>query len=76
MKSRLIARRGTSGNKGFNLTGWDFFLMGAISKLIATSLTYPYMYVFTTLFLFFVSFFLLPSAGDTYDYKYFPTKIN
>jgi len=26
-----------------SLTGFDFFLLGAISKLAATSITYPYM---------------------------------
>jgi adenine nucleotide transporter 17 len=27
------------------LTSFDFFLLGAVSKLAATSITYPYMYV-------------------------------
>src|SRR5687767_9218949 len=27
------------------LSSFDFFLLGAISKLAATSITYPYMYV-------------------------------
>ncbi|KAG0258178.1 hypothetical protein BG011_003443 [Mortierella polycephala] len=28
-----------------NLTGFDFFLLGAVSKLAATSITYPYIVV-------------------------------
>ena len=28
-------------------TTFDFFLMGALSKLLATGLTYPYMYIFS-----------------------------
>lgn len=28
------------------LKGWHFFLLGALSKLIATASTYPYMYEF------------------------------
>jgi hypothetical protein len=38
------------------LSSFDFFLLGAISKLAATSITYPYMYVFPSLLFFFFSF--------------------
>ena len=31
--------------KGLPLTNLDFFMLGAMSKLVATFLTYPYMYV-------------------------------
>lgn len=32
--------------KGRTLTTFDFFVLGAVSKLLATGLTYPYMLVY------------------------------
>jgi solute carrier family 25 (peroxisomal adenine nucleotide transporter), member 17 len=51
LKNVLIARRTNtlraSGAIAVTATAilsdWDFFLLGAISKLVATSITYPYM---------------------------------
>ncbi|KAJ3999012.1 mitochondrial carrier domain-containing protein [Lentinula boryana] len=43
LKNFLTARRKLQ-RKG-NLTDWDFFVLGAISKLVATSVTYPYIVV-------------------------------
>ncbi|KAJ2931628.1 hypothetical protein H1R20_g5397, partial [Candolleomyces eurysporus] len=51
LKNFLIARRTArlraSGAKATNvvLSDWDFFLLGALSKLAATSFTYPYIVV-------------------------------
>ena len=52
LKNILIARRTRQRRalKGASaaaavLTDWDFFLLGALSKLIATGSTYPYMCV-------------------------------
>ncbi|RXW25254.1 hypothetical protein EST38_g600 [Candolleomyces aberdarensis] len=51
LKNFLIARRTArlraSGSKATNvvLSDWDFFLLGALSKLAATSFTYPYIVV-------------------------------
>ncbi|TEB30242.1 mitochondrial carrier [Coprinellus micaceus] len=50
LKNFLITRRTTklraAGGKGVAiLSDWDFFVLGAISKLVATSFTYPYIVV-------------------------------
>jgi len=55
LKALLIARRGravrvggtsaTSAPTVVPLTDFDFFILGAISKLIATTITYPYLTV-------------------------------
>jgi len=42
LKRRLEKFKATNGSK---LMSWDFFLLGAMSKLIATSITYPYIVV-------------------------------
>ncbi|KAJ3722988.1 peroxisomal membrane protein [Lentinula raphanica] len=42
LKNFLAARRRLRGR---GLTDWDFFVLGAISKLVATSVTYPYIVV-------------------------------
>lgn len=51
LKNSLVARRtgklraaGTAAAVA-SLSDWDFFLLGALSKLIATSATYPYIVV-------------------------------
>ncbi|KAK7470679.1 hypothetical protein VKT23_002101 [Stygiomarasmius scandens] len=42
LKNFMVTRRkARSGNA--LLTDWDFFILGALSKLVATSTTYPYM---------------------------------
>ncbi|KAJ3067681.1 hypothetical protein HDU98_009117 [Podochytrium sp. JEL0797] len=43
LKDMMQARRTAKG--GGLLTGFDFFLLGAVSKLCATSITYPYIVV-------------------------------
>ncbi|KAI8831984.1 mitochondrial carrier domain-containing protein [Chytriomyces cf. hyalinus JEL632] len=43
LKDLLQQRRTAKG--GGALTGFDFFLLGAVSKLAATSITYPYIVV-------------------------------
>ncbi|KAJ4478042.1 peroxisomal membrane protein [Lentinula aciculospora] len=43
LKNLLIARRKLRHKGG--LTDWDFFVLGALSKLVATSATYPYIVV-------------------------------
>ncbi|PFH46325.1 hypothetical protein AMATHDRAFT_199634 [Amanita thiersii Skay4041] len=52
LKNLLISRRtqklrvtGAAATAVAVLSDWDFFLLGAISKLVATSLTYPYIVV-------------------------------
>ncbi|KAI0301540.1 mitochondrial carrier [Multifurca ochricompacta] len=45
LKNALVRRRRRVGRVSVLLTDWDFFLLGAISKLIATGLTYPYIVV-------------------------------
>lgn len=44
-KNALVRRRSKAGRVGALLTDWDFFMLGAISKLIATGVTYPYIVV-------------------------------
>ncbi|SCZ92318.1 BZ3500_MvSof-1268-A1-R1_Chr5-2g07781 [Microbotryum saponariae] len=48
LKNIILARRATRLAKGAGaspLTDLDFFLLGAVSKLFATSMTYPYLTV-------------------------------
>ncbi|KAI0284873.1 mitochondrial carrier [Russula brevipes] len=45
LKNALVRRRRMAGRVGALLTDWDFFLLGAVSKLVATGLTYPYIVV-------------------------------
>ncbi|KAH9055332.1 mitochondrial carrier [Lactarius vividus] len=45
LKNALVRRRREAGRVGALLTDWDFFMLGAISKLIATGVTYPYIVV-------------------------------
>jgi len=51
LKNTLIVRRTTRLRAGGRssaaavLTDWDYFILGALSKLIATSTTYPYIVV-------------------------------
>ena len=42
LKNALVRRRKARGSAGA-LTDFDFFLLGALSKLVATGATYPYM---------------------------------
>ncbi|GAA6021851.1 hypothetical protein JCM10207_004518 [Rhodosporidiobolus poonsookiae] len=44
LKNFLIRRR-SKGKAGVPLTDLDFFLLGAVTKLFATSVTYPYLTV-------------------------------
>ncbi|KAI0036849.1 mitochondrial carrier domain-containing protein [Vararia minispora EC-137] len=44
LKNTLIRRRKVRGVSGV-LTDFDFFILGALSKLVATSVTYPYIVV-------------------------------
>ncbi|KAJ3875753.1 mitochondrial carrier domain-containing protein [Lentinula edodes] len=43
LKNILASRRKLRRRGG--LTDWDFFVLGAISKLVATSITYPYIVI-------------------------------
>ncbi|KAH9978300.1 mitochondrial carrier domain-containing protein [Russula compacta] len=43
LKNTLVRRRRRAGRLGTLLTDWDFFLLGAISKLVSTGVTYPYI---------------------------------
>ena len=43
LESRRAASALKEGIKAAALSGSDFFLLGALSKLAATSITYPYM---------------------------------
>ncbi|KAJ3547664.1 hypothetical protein NMY22_g1568 [Coprinellus aureogranulatus] len=52
LKNFLIKRRtnklravGGKGIAAVSLSDWDFFVLGALSKLVATSFTYPYIVV-------------------------------
>ncbi|KAF8655306.1 hypothetical protein AX16_003203 [Volvariella volvacea WC 439] len=51
LKNYLIVRRTNrlralgKANTAAILTDWDFFLLGALSKLVATSVTYPYIVI-------------------------------
>ncbi|KAF9009094.1 peroxisomal membrane protein [Cyathus striatus] len=52
LKNYLIARRtrrlralGGAATAVSALTDWDFFVLGALSKLVATSVTYPYIVI-------------------------------
>jgi len=45
LKNALVRRRRMAGRVGKLLTDWDFFLLGAISKFVATGITYPYIVV-------------------------------
>lgn len=51
LKNFLIARRTTrlraagAAGAAATLSDWDFFLLGALSKLVATSATYPYIVI-------------------------------
>jgi len=45
LKNALVRHRRQAGRGGALLTDWDFFMLGAISKLIATGVTYPYIVV-------------------------------
>ncbi|KAI0265893.1 mitochondrial carrier domain-containing protein [Gloeopeniophorella convolvens] len=45
LKNALVRRRRQAGRTGPLLTDWDFFLLGAVSKLVATGVTYPYIVV-------------------------------
>jgi len=48
LKNALVRRRrlrGASGTPSSLLSDWDFFVLGALSKLVATSATYPYIVV-------------------------------
>lgn len=45
LKNALVRHRRKAGRVGALLTDWDFFLLGAISKLVATGVTYPYIVV-------------------------------
>ncbi|KAI0320780.1 mitochondrial carrier [Amylostereum chailletii] len=44
LKNALVRRRKVRGSSGV-LTDVDFFMLGALSKLVATSATYPYIVV-------------------------------
>ncbi|KAJ3414088.1 hypothetical protein HDV05_007122 [Chytridiales sp. JEL 0842] len=41
----FILKRRTAAGKSLAMTGFDFFWLGAVSKLAATSITYPYIVV-------------------------------
>ncbi|KAF9222026.1 mitochondrial carrier [Gyrodon lividus] len=43
LKNALIKSRGGQGSTVAVLSDWDFFLLGALSKLVATGTTYPYI---------------------------------
>ncbi|KAI0245870.1 peroxisomal membrane protein PMP47B [Lactifluus subvellereus] len=45
LKNALVRRRRMAGRMGPLLTDWDFFLLGAVSKFVATGVTYPYIVV-------------------------------
>ncbi|EIM87725.1 mitochondrial carrier [Stereum hirsutum FP-91666 SS1] len=47
LKNAVVRRRKASGagGKGNVLTDWDFFFLGALSKLVATGTTYPYIVI-------------------------------
>lgn len=45
LKNALVRRRRMAGRVNRLLTDLDFFLLGAISKLVATGVTYPYIVV-------------------------------
>ncbi|KAI9462048.1 mitochondrial carrier [Russula earlei] len=46
LKNALVRRRRrTTGRTAIRLTDWDFFLLGAVSKLVATGSTYPYIVI-------------------------------
>ncbi|KAF8494103.1 mitochondrial carrier [Russula emetica] len=45
LKNALVRRRRMAGRVSKLLTDWDFFLLGALSKLVATGVTYPYIVV-------------------------------
>ncbi|KAI0059631.1 mitochondrial carrier [Artomyces pyxidatus] len=45
LKNTLVRRRHARGVKGPLLSDWDYFFLGALSKLVATSATYPYIVV-------------------------------
>ncbi|EKM80309.1 hypothetical protein AGABI1DRAFT_57963 [Agaricus bisporus var. burnettii JB137-S8] len=52
LKNFLLARRtsksqvaGAAAAAAVTLTDWDFFILGALSKLVATGITYPYIVV-------------------------------
>ncbi|KAN0140549.1 peroxisomal membrane protein PMP47B, partial [Lactarius tabidus] len=45
LKNALVRHRRKTGRVNPLLTDWDFFMLGAISKLIATGVTYPYIVV-------------------------------
>jgi len=45
LKNALVVHRRKAGRMNPLLTDWDFFMLGAISKLIATGVTYPYIVV-------------------------------
>jgi len=45
LKNALVRHRRKTGRVSPLLTDWDFFMLGAISKLIATGVTYPYIVV-------------------------------
>jgi len=45
LKNALVNHRRKTGRVNQLLTDWDFFMLGAISKLVATGITYPYIVV-------------------------------
>ncbi|KAG8811751.1 hypothetical protein FRC17_002341 [Serendipita sp. 399] len=45
MQRRTAQLRAVGSTRAASLSDWDYFLLGAISKLIATSITYPYIVV-------------------------------
>ncbi|KAG8816128.1 hypothetical protein FRC18_001164 [Serendipita sp. 400] len=45
MQRRTTALRAAGSTRAASLSDWDYFFLGAISKLIATTMTYPYIVV-------------------------------
>ncbi|KAG8776875.1 hypothetical protein FRC16_004375 [Serendipita sp. 398] len=45
MQRRTAALRAAGSTRAASLSDWDYFFLGAISKLIATTMTYPYIVV-------------------------------
>lgn len=45
MQRRTAKLRATGSTRAASLSDWDYFVLGALSKLIATTMTYPYIVV-------------------------------
>ena len=45
MQRRTTKLRAAGSTRAASLSDWDYFVLGALSKLIATTLTYPYIVV-------------------------------